>query len=919
MFGALTPEDPERVGPYRIVARLGAGGMGRVYLGRSRGGRPVAVKVVRPELAGDEDFRRRFAREVTAARQVNGVYTAGVVDADPDGDPAWLATAYVRGVSLDAAVAAHGPLPEPAVLALGAGLAEALEAIHTAGVVHRDLKPSNVLLAADGPRVIDFGISVVAETSALTRAGTLIGTPGFMSPEQLRGRPVHTAGDVFSLGAVLVFAATGVGPFGVGSTHGVLFRTVYEPPDTAALPPGRLLELATWCLAKDPAERPTVPALTDEFAQALGDPQELAEVLAGGAWLPRAVAHTLAGTPVPPAAGAPGGRNPGGTSGATGPVRETRPSGPPDVPETPATTETSVPPVAPATPATPASPVTPASPDTSASPATPATPAIPEAAEPPGAPPRPGAPGGAVPAARAEGPEVPEGPAGGLPPAAAGPGQTGPTPAPAPPEPPPAEDGARPTAYGPAPPPYHPGPATGPVGRTVPAARPAGATGEPPPVRRPARRRALLAVTAVVTVAAVAAAIVWSNRGGGGAEGRGDTRTTAPTDAPTEDRRPVRTRTVTIGVSAPLTGDLAPFGQGIRNAVDLAVRNANSRKEVSGITFEVSALDDRADPAQGVQNASRLVGDDQVLGVVGPVNASVAQSTQQVFGAADLAEVSPATTNPVLTLGAGWVQGARARPSDAFFRTVTTDAQQGTYAAQYLYREAEKRKAFVIDDQSAYGTALADSFGDGFTALGGKVVRRHHVAAGSQDFARVVSDVRDSGADVVYFGGAYPDAGPLSKQLKEAGFDQPLAGGDGLYSEAFADLAGGSRADGDLCTTVGVPVAELDTARAFVADYQRAGFAEEPGQYGGYAYDAAWAIVQAVKAVADDHGGALPDDARAEVVKALHKVSFTGVTGEVAFDEYGDTTNRRLSVNRVDDGAWRYVTSGTPRGGRPAA
>lgn len=199
-FEPLHADDPRQVGPFRIVARLGAGGMGQVYLGRSKAGRAVAVKVVRPDLAGDSEFRRRFAREVAVARTVSGFFTAGVVAADPDGSPPWLATAYVPGLSLDRAVSEFGPWPEASVLALGAGLAEALEATHGAGVVHRDLKPSNVLLAPDGPRVIDFGISVALEASRLTRTDMVVGTPGFMSPEQLTGDPVGPPSDVFSLG-----------------------------------------------------------------------------------------------------------------------------------------------------------------------------------------------------------------------------------------------------------------------------------------------------------------------------------------------------------------------------------------------------------------------------------------------------------------------------------------------------------------------------------------------------------------------------------------------------------------------------------------------------------------------------------------------------------------------------------------------
>ncbi|MEV0535546.1 serine/threonine-protein kinase [Kitasatospora sp. NPDC050463] len=301
-FEALETGDPERVGRYRIVARLGAGGMGRVYLGRTPGGRLVALKVVRPELAEDREFRRRFAREVAAARRVNGVFTAGVVDADPEGRPAWLATAYVPGVDLGAAVARRGPWPEDSVLALGAALAEALEAIHGVGVVHRDLKPSNVLLAPDGPRVIDFGISAATEASALTRTGTVVGTPGFMSPEQLTGGRITAAGDVFSLGAVLAFTATGSGPFGVGSAHALSFRIVYQEPDLQGLPP-RLRAVVARCLAKEPGRRPTVAELLAELS-GVGAPTATVPATEIG-WMPDTVAdlvmeHTVAQPPSTP-------------------------------------------------------------------------------------------------------------------------------------------------------------------------------------------------------------------------------------------------------------------------------------------------------------------------------------------------------------------------------------------------------------------------------------------------------------------------------------------------------------------------------------------------------------------------------------------------------------------------------------------
>ena len=238
MMHELQPEDPQLIGSYRLRGRLGAGGMGQVYLGLSPGGRAAAVKVIRADLAQDPEFRERFRREITVARQVSGLFTAPVIDADVDGPVPWLATAYVEGPSLADAVSQHGPLPPRSVLTLAAGLAEGLNAIHAAGVVHRDLKPANVLLAQDGPRVIDFGISRAIEASALTHTGLVVGSPGFMSPEQAEGRPVGPPSDVFSLGAVLAFAATGQGPFGTGSTPALVYRVVLQPAEPR-LPPRR--------------------------------------------------------------------------------------------------------------------------------------------------------------------------------------------------------------------------------------------------------------------------------------------------------------------------------------------------------------------------------------------------------------------------------------------------------------------------------------------------------------------------------------------------------------------------------------------------------------------------------------------------------------------------------------------------------
>ena len=279
----LQSGDPSAIGPYRLIGRLGEGGMGRVFLGLSPGGRPVAVKAVRAELAADPEFRTRFGREVAAARRVSGVFTAPVVDADIDGPMAWLATAYVPGPSLAEAVDRHGPLPEGSVLALAAGLAESLTAIHAAGVMHQDLKPANVLLAEDGPRVIDFGISRAAESTPLTRAGPVMGSPGFMSPEQAMGGEVGPPSDIFSLGALLAFAATGQGPFGTGTTAALMYRVVHETPSLDQVP-AAVRPLVGHCLAKDPRQRPTASGLLAE----VGRLQPTAN------WLPDSIIRTFA-------------------------------------------------------------------------------------------------------------------------------------------------------------------------------------------------------------------------------------------------------------------------------------------------------------------------------------------------------------------------------------------------------------------------------------------------------------------------------------------------------------------------------------------------------------------------------------------------------------------------------------------------
>ncbi|MFG2988809.1 MFS transporter [Streptomyces sp. NPDC048257] len=284
----LIAGDPSRIGPYRLIARLGAGGMGLVYLGRSEGGRTVAVKVVQAEFAGNPEFRRRFAREVAAARRVGGSWTAAVLDADTDAAVPWVATQYIPGPDLQTVVARHfGPLPEDSVRTLANRLALALRAVHEAGLIHRDLKPSNVLVTVDGPRVIDFGIARAMDSlsgdSLHTRTGMLIGSPGFMSPEQVRGLELTPASDVFCLGAILVYAATGRMLFGATETglNAHLFRIAEEEADLTGVPES-LVDLVGACLHKDPARRPT--------------PEEVAARTAAdasGEWLPGRVLAQL--------------------------------------------------------------------------------------------------------------------------------------------------------------------------------------------------------------------------------------------------------------------------------------------------------------------------------------------------------------------------------------------------------------------------------------------------------------------------------------------------------------------------------------------------------------------------------------------------------------------------------------------------
>ena len=404
------------------------------------------------------------------------------------------------------------------------------------------------------------------------------------------------------------------------------------------------------------------------------------------------------------------------------------------------------------------------------------------------------------------------------------------------------------------------------------------------------RSTSLYKMSAVIAVGALALAGCGS-RGGGSSSG-GSTGSSGGT-------------TVEIGVDAPLTGALAALGLGIQNSTDLAVKTANKNNEVPGVTFKLVAKDDQANPTIGQQNATALVADSAVVGVVGPLNSSVAQSMQQVFDQANVTEVSPANTNPSLTQGPNW-QTSKMRPYKSYFRVVTTDAIQGPFAADYVYNDLKITKVATVNDGKTYGAGLAMTFTNEFKKLGGTVTVAQTISDTSTDYSAVVSAVKNSGAQLLYYGGEYPQGGPLSKQLKAGGDNIPVMGGDGMQDPTYIKLAG-TAANGDFATVPGAPISSLASAKTFISNYNAAGYSAPYSVYGGYSYDAGWSIIEAVKAVVAANGGKVPSspsDFRQKVEAAMQNVSFDGVTGHVSFDQYGDTGNKQLTMYKVENGAW---------------
>jgi branched-chain amino acid transport system substrate-binding protein len=359
-------------------------------------------------------------------------------------------------------------------------------------------------------------------------------------------------------------------------------------------------------------------------------------------------------------------------------------------------------------------------------------------------------------------------------------------------------------------------------------------------------------------------------------------------------------KVATIGVIAPLSGDLSALGLGIQHSVELAVQQANDAKTIPGWTLKVEAVDDQAQTGPGQNAATKLAGDETVVGVVGNLNSSVSQVTQPIFANAGIAQVSPANTNPSLTIGDDPANPKRVYPT--YFRTCTTDAVQGPFAAQYLLGKGIKNVA-TVNDKKTYGQGLVNAFETEFKKGGGTIVSHQEINADdtTKDYSSVIAALKPTNPEAVYYGGEYPQAGPLSQQMKDNGLNVPLMGGDGIFDPKFIELAG-PKSTGDLATSVGAPTDSTPAGQKFLADYKAAGFADPAGAYGGYSYDAANAIIQALKTSLKDASDA--KSAREATVTALGSVSFDGVTGTVAFDEFGDATSKVITVYTVKDGAW---------------
>ncbi len=405
------------------------------------------------------------------------------------------------------------------------------------------------------------------------------------------------------------------------------------------------------------------------------------------------------------------------------------------------------------------------------------------------------------------------------------------------------------------------------------------------------RRRTV--ITAAILAGALGLAGCGTNReeaaGSGGAGGACDTSK----------------GTLIIGMIAPLSGGLSALGIGMRNSAGLAVDQANQRCTVPGYKLVFQPEDDQANPQIANQAATKLASDPAVVGVVGTLNSSTSQVVQPILNARRIVQISPANTGPALTLGAN-AATAPARPYDSYFRVATTDLVQGPFAANYLVTKAGKKRIAVIDDGKTYGAGLAEQFALQAAKAGATIVAREKVGEKDTDFSGVITNIRALNPDAVYYGGEYPVAGPLSAQLAAAGLNIPLMGGDGIVDKTYVSLGG---REGDLATNIGAPTESLPSAVKFVADYSKANYPDSFSAYGALTYDSTNVIIGAVATALA--GGVYSDATRAKIVAAVQAVKTEGSSGPISFDQYGDTTNKVLTVYSVKGAAFVPVEGST--------
>ncbi|WP_228771284.1 branched-chain amino acid ABC transporter substrate-binding protein [Actinokineospora iranica] len=360
-----------------------------------------------------------------------------------------------------------------------------------------------------------------------------------------------------------------------------------------------------------------------------------------------------------------------------------------------------------------------------------------------------------------------------------------------------------------------------------------------------------------------------------------------------------------VGVIAPLSGELSALGLGIKNAADLAVREANKKCTVKGYQLVLDAQDDQKNPQLGAQAATKLSQDPNIVGIVGTLNSSVAQSVQPILQPKRIVQVSPANTSDALTKGDAFAT-APARKFDNYFRTCTVDSLQGPFAANYMVEKLGKKNIAIVTDGLTYGEGLADAFTKQAEKLGAKIVTRQKIGEKDSEFSGAIGVISPFKPDAVFFGGQYPQAGPLSKQLKDAGLDVPVMGGDGIYDDKFMALGG---KEGDLATSVGAPTESLESAKTFVEAYKAEGYKEPFSAYGAFSYDAANAIINSLETALK--GGDWSESKREDLIKAVGAYQAQGATGEIAFDEFGDSRNKVLTVYRVSGGKWDPAETGT--------